>query len=106
MRTRATRFTGELLAILVLGTAITVVGTWASSDEPADPAACKAGLAKNLDEAMKQGDDAEFPAACENVDDTAYQRLVDEVYNEKRREIEDKYQEKLKELAPPTPPTP
>ncbi|WP_066945060.1 hypothetical protein [Streptomyces lushanensis] len=114
MRARATRFTGELLVMLVIVVVVTVFSTW--GDETADPAACRASLTKDLDKAMTEGGDVGFPAACENVDSTAYERLVDEVYDEKAREIDavydaklreikEKYEERLKELVPPTPPT-
>ncbi|MEU6842283.1 hypothetical protein ABZ930_10475 [Streptomyces sp. NPDC046716] len=54
-----------------------------SGDTKADPAACKAAMKKQFDEAMKKGGDAaaadERPEACEGIDDKTAQRFAKEL---------------------------
>ncbi|MFE5090617.1 hypothetical protein ACFRCI_09475 [Streptomyces sp. NPDC056638] len=79
MRTRTT--TAALIAAGLLAT-LTACG---SSDNKADPAACKTAMAKAFDDAMAAGDKAEQskrPAACAGVDDKTVQRIAGELISE------------------------
>ncbi|MFB7219353.1 hypothetical protein [Streptomyces sp. NPDC056227] len=79
MRTRTT--TVAITAGLLLAT-LTACG---SSDTKADPVACKAAMAKQLDKAVADGDKAKpgtRPGACNGVDDKTAQRIAGELASE------------------------
>ncbi|MFJ5893776.1 hypothetical protein [Streptomyces californicus] len=78
MRTRTT--TAALIAASLLAL------TACSSDEKPDAAACKTAMAKQLYQAIADGDQAEEssrPAACNGVDDKTLQRIAGELTTEK-----------------------
>ncbi|WP_028804821.1 hypothetical protein [Streptomyces sp. 142MFCol3.1] len=78
---------GSRAAILALAaiTTATLVLTGCSSDSKPDVAACKTALAKQLDIAVKAGDNVEEPSRpdeCEGVNTATLARLIGEVNEE------------------------
>ncbi|MFD5033634.1 hypothetical protein ACFWM0_24985 [Streptomyces sp. NPDC058405] len=98
-----TRITTALTTALLLAT-LTACG---GSSTTADPAACKTAMAKQFEDAIAAGDQAEQsdrPAACEGLDDKTVQRLVGEVTAEQLEGIGDGLDDALNELGEtPTP---
>ncbi|WP_353943552.1 hypothetical protein ABII15_19140 [Streptomyces sp. HUAS MG91] len=74
-----TRITAAVIAALLATGAVAC----SSSDTEADPAACKAAMKKQFDEAMKKGGDAAAadgrPDACVGIDDKTAQRYAKEL---------------------------
>ncbi|WP_420034294.1 hypothetical protein ACN2WE_18755 [Streptomyces sp. cg28] len=74
-----TRIAAAVLAALLSTGAVACGG----SDTEADPAACKAAMKKQFDEAMKKGGDASAadgrPEACAGIDDKTAQRFAKEL---------------------------
>lgn len=70
---------------VVLATAGILLALTSCSSDTADPGACKAAMAKQLDKAVDAGDQAKpgtRPAACDGVDDKTLQRLAGEAATE------------------------
>lgn len=53
--------------------------TGCSSDATADPAACKAAMEKQFEDAMASGKEGNRPAECEGIDDKTLQKFVGEI---------------------------
>ncbi|MFD8566786.1 hypothetical protein [Streptomyces sp. NPDC059639] len=74
-----TRITAAVIAALLATGAVAC----SSSETKADPAACKAAMKKQFDEAMKKGGDEaaadERPEACVGIDDATAQRYAKEL---------------------------
>lgn len=71
-----TRTTG--CAILIAIAALTSC----SSDNTADPAACKAAMEKQFDDALASGKEGSRPAECDGIDDKTLQKFVGEIAGE------------------------
>ncbi|MET8331206.1 hypothetical protein [Streptomyces sp. NPDC005181] len=67
--------------------AITLLAlTGCNSDTKADPAACKAAMAKAFDDAIAAGNEAKkskSPAACDGVDNKTLQRIAGELISDR-----------------------
>ncbi|MFJ6810642.1 hypothetical protein ACIQRK_32340 [Streptomyces anulatus] len=73
MRTRTTLTTTAVILLALTG---------CSSDSEPDTAACKTAMAKQLGQAMADGDEAaegERPTECDGVDDETLQRIAGEL---------------------------
>lgn len=80
--------------------AVTAVLTACSSgsDAKADPAACKAAMTKQFEDAVKAGDKAtpaDRPDACQGVDTKTVQKYATEIM---KKQIEDATKDGLKDL--------
>lgn len=73
MKTR-TAACAALIAIAAL--------TSCSGDTAADPAACKAAMEKQFDDALASGKEGSRPDACDGIDDKTLQKLAGEVASE------------------------
>ncbi|WP_098010479.1 hypothetical protein [Streptomyces sp. sk226] len=97
MRTRST-------ATLTAAAAILLALTSCSSDEKPDTAACKTAMAKQLDQAIADGDQAKEsnrPAACDGVDDKTLQRIAGELTTEKAGDaVEDAVEDTTAQPSP------
>ncbi|MFE3381913.1 hypothetical protein [Streptomyces anulatus] len=83
MRTRTATLTAAVILLAFTG---------CSSDDKPDTAACKTAMAKQLDQAIADGDQAkegQRPAACDGVDTKTLERITGELTADKVGEVVD-----------------
>ncbi|GLW51265.1 hypothetical protein Stsp02_69260 [Streptomyces sp. NBRC 14336] len=98
MKTR----TAVIAALLAIGTlGLTACG----SDDKADPAACKAEVAKQVEEAVKSGKEAsdERPSVCDGLSEKELDKIAREVANEQIEDSLGDLQESLDDLEQSAP---